>query len=105
MPDRFKVTKTEETDPPPDYLLEETVTGKLLNDLSDNVSTMLRDKASLCQESRDEKHKLFICFSRKWSIFYDLHNFWGVVFVRFTNITDTHNNRFIRDIREEKLFN
>uniref|UniRef100_A0A1B0BIB3 Uncharacterized protein n=1 Tax=Glossina palpalis gambiensis TaxID=67801 RepID=A0A1B0BIB3_9MUSC len=89
MPDRFKVTKTEETDPPPDYLLEETVTGKLLNDLSDNGKYtaniliyyikyiyMLRDKASLCQESRDEKHKLFICFSRKWSIFYDLHNFW-----------------------------
>uniref|UniRef100_A0A1A9WP67 Uncharacterized protein n=1 Tax=Glossina brevipalpis TaxID=37001 RepID=A0A1A9WP67_9MUSC len=38
MPDRFKVTKTEETDPPPDYLLEETVTGKLLNDLSDSDS-------------------------------------------------------------------
>lgn len=36
MPDRFKVTKTEETEAAPDYLLEESCTGKLLNDLSDN---------------------------------------------------------------------
>lgn len=36
MPDRFKVTKTEENDAVPDYLLEESCTGKLLNDLSDN---------------------------------------------------------------------
>ncbi|XP_065368000.1 solute carrier family 12 member 6 isoform X1 [Calliphora vicina] len=36
MPDRFKVTKTEENEAAPDYLLEESCTGKLLNDLSDN---------------------------------------------------------------------
>lgn len=40
MTDRFKVTKTEESDVAPDYLLEESCTGKLLNDLSDNGKSL-----------------------------------------------------------------
>lgn len=35
MPERFTITKTEDSDNTPDYIIEEAVTGKLLNDLSD----------------------------------------------------------------------
>ncbi|XP_073813225.1 solute carrier family 12 member kcc isoform X9 [Musca autumnalis] len=53
MTDRFKVTKTEESDAPPDYLLEESCTGKLLNDLSDNVVDLIPLQGSNGKEKCD----------------------------------------------------
>lgn len=40
MPERFTVTKTEDSDTTPDYIIEEAVTGKLLNDLSDGKKNL-----------------------------------------------------------------